>query len=41
MAHQLHYTSSATGLSGYPGFQFVAVGSGVPQGVEDVVTRYS
>lgn len=40
MALQLHYTSSATGLSGYPGFQFVAVSSGLPPGVEYIVAQY-
>lgn len=40
MAYQLHYTSSADGLSGYPGFQFVAVSPGLPTGLEYVVSRY-
>jgi GTPase-associated protein 1, N-terminal domain type 2/GTPase-associated protein 1, middle domain len=40
MAHQLYYTSSAEGLSGYPGFQFVAVSEGLPSGIEHVVSKF-
>lgn len=39
-AYQLHYTSSARGLSGYPGFQFVALSPGVPAAAERAVSRY-
>ena len=39
-AYQLHYTSSARGLSGYPGFQFVALSPGTPAAAEHAVSRY-
>jgi GTPase-associated protein 1, N-terminal domain type 2/GTPase-associated protein 1, middle domain len=39
-AYQLHYTSSARGLSGYPGFQFVALSPGIPAAAEHAVSRY-
>ena len=39
-AYQLHYTSSARGLAGYPGFQFVALSPGTPAAAEHAVSRY-
>src|SRR5882724_10959364 len=40
MAHQLRYTSAATGLSGHAGFQFVAASPGATAEVRAAVSPH-
>lgn len=40
MAQQLHYTSAATGLSGRPGFQFVAASPGASEAMRQAAAPY-
>lgn len=40
MAHQMHYTSAAAGLSSRPGFQFVAASPGATEHLQNAMLRH-